>query len=238
MADFNLTTTAVSPTTIDRDDLRTRLRQELHDEDSANYRWTDAVLNRHIDRAVRELSAVWPRERKTTAQTAAGSREVSVPLDQLVRIEAVEYPTAEWPPAFVQWQLYGSVLTLLLVTAPAGLADVELYWGPLHARRAAATGAGGCAALEWANFATNRANVAGVEAAAGYRAWGTAQLRRFQELLDGFGDRGRLGGAGARRGWAVCGSGGPASAIGRGCGGRGCPGRRGRRAATWCSGSR
>ena len=204
MADINLTTTAVSPTTIDRDDLRTRLRQELHDEDSGAYRWTDAVLNRHIDRAVRELSAVWPRERKTTAQTAAGSRDVSVTLDQLVRIEAVEYPTAEWPPAFVQWQLYGSVLTLLLESAPAAVADVNVYWGQLHAvdatqstlptaaEDAVVTGAGGYAALEWANFATNRANVAGVEAAAGYRAWGTAQLRRFQELLDGFGERARL----------------------------------------------
>src|SRR3972149_6982677 len=137
MADINLTTTAVSPTTIDRDDLRTRLRQELHDEDSANYRWTDAVLNRHIDRAVRELSAVWPRERKTTAQTAAGSRDVPVTLDQLVRVEAVEYPTAEWPPAFVQWQLYGSVLTLLLESAPAAVAGGEGYWGQLHPRAAA-----------------------------------------------------------------------------------------------------
>src|SRR3972149_66895 len=107
MADINLTTTAVSPTTIDRDDLRTRLRQELHDEDSANYRWTDAGLNRHIDRAVRELSAVWPRERKTTAQTAAGSREVSVTLDQLVRVEAGGDPTGEGPPAAGQWRLGG-----------------------------------------------------------------------------------------------------------------------------------
>src|SRR3990172_3899746 len=157
MADINLTTTAVSPTTIDRDDLRTRLRQGLHDEASGAYRWTDAVLNRHIDRAVRELSAVWPRERKTTAQTAAGSREVSVTLDQLVR---------------------------------AG--DGTQSTRPTAAEDAVVTGAGGYAALEWANFATNRANVAGVEAAAGYRAWGTAQLRRFQELLDGFGERARL----------------------------------------------
>src|SRR3989304_5020807 len=51
MADINLTTTAVSPTTIDRDDLRTRLRQGLHDEDSANYRWPDAAPNRPTDRA-------------------------------------------------------------------------------------------------------------------------------------------------------------------------------------------
>src|SRR3989304_662671 len=72
-------------------------------------------------------------EPRPTAQAAAGSRDVSVTLDQLVRIEAVEYPTAEWPPAFVQWQLYGSVLTLLLESAPAAVADVNVYWGQLHA---------------------------------------------------------------------------------------------------------
>src|SRR3989304_104709 len=139
-------------------------------------------------------------EPRPTAQAAAGSRDVSVTLDQLVRIEAVEYPTAEWPPAFVQWQLYGSGLALPLQSAPGAPAAGDGFRGQLHAAAASqptlptaaedavVTGAGGYAALEWANFATNRANVAGVEAAAGYRAWGTAQLRRFQELPDGVGE--------------------------------------------------
>ena len=56
MADFNFVMTPVSPTPIVLDDLRDRLRQELHDEDSGAYRWQDAVLDRHIERAVRELS--------------------------------------------------------------------------------------------------------------------------------------------------------------------------------------
>src|SRR3989304_4824206 len=197
MADFNLTTTAVSPTTIDRDDLRTRLRQELHDEDSANYRWTDAVLNRHIDRAVRELSAVWPRERKTTAQTAAGSREVSVPLDQLVRIEAVESPTGEWPPAFVQWQLYGSVLTLLLESAPAAVADVNVYWGQLHAVDATQS------------TLPTAAEDAGVTGAGGPAGPG--------------GGSGGGGGGGAGGGGAAVPGGGGGGARGVGGGGRGAP---------------
>ena len=42
------------PTTITT--IRARVRQDLHDEDSAAYRWTDAVLDRHIGRAVNEYS--------------------------------------------------------------------------------------------------------------------------------------------------------------------------------------
>src|SRR3989304_1465181 len=183
-------------------------RQGATEERSANYRWTDAVLNRHIDRAVRELSAVWPRERKTTAQTAAGSREVSVPLDQLVRIEAVESPTGEWPPAFVQWQLYGSVLTLLLESAPAAVADVNVYWGQLHAVDATQS------------TLPTAAEDAGVTGARGAAGRGGATAR------------------GARRSCGVFRSCWTASAMGRGWGWRRCSGRMGRRAATWCSGSR
>jgi hypothetical protein len=53
-------------------------------------------------------------------------------------------------------------------------------------------GASGYAALEWANFAINRANLAGTAAEDDYRAYGNAQLRRFQELLSDFGQRARV----------------------------------------------
>ena len=61
MADIELTMADVTPTTTSLTTLRTRLRQELHDEDAANYRWTDTILNRHLARAARELSLVLPR---------------------------------------------------------------------------------------------------------------------------------------------------------------------------------
>ena len=44
------------------------------------------------------------------------------------------------------------------------------------AEDAVVTGAAGYAAVEWANFATNRANVAGTAAAKHYRDWGESQL--------------------------------------------------------------
>jgi hypothetical protein len=133
MADHNFVTTAVTPMTVSITTLRQRLRKELHDEDAANYRWLDSVLDRHLSRAVRELSLVLPRDQKTALQTTAGSREVSLTsLTDLVRVEAIEYPTAQWPPSYVQFSLFGSTLTLLVEGAPAAVQDVNVYWGKLH----------------------------------------------------------------------------------------------------------
>ena len=57
-------------------DLRDALRIELHDEEDE--RWADHVLDRHLQRAARELSFVWPREQKSVLETVAGSRELSL----------------------------------------------------------------------------------------------------------------------------------------------------------------
>jgi hypothetical protein len=205
VADINLTTTAVSATTTNIVTLRNRLRQELHDEDASDRRWLDAVLDRHLVRAARELSLVLPREQKTSLTTTPGSRDVSIAaLSDLVRVEAVEYPTAQWPPSYVRFSVYGTTLTLLLDGAPGSAQSLNVYWGALHtlntsasslppaAEDAVVLGAGGYAALEWAGFATNRANVAGTAAFEHYRAWGEERLQRFREALRAFGSEARL----------------------------------------------
>jgi hypothetical protein len=184
-------------------DLRDALRIELHDEDEE--RWQDDVLDRHLQRAARELAFVWPREQKTTLSTTGGSRDLSTSgLSDRVRILAVEYPVGQYPPAYVQFSLFGETLTLLVDQAPGDGEDVAVYWGSLHtldsmtstlpapAEDAVITGASGYAAIEWASFATNRANVSGTEAVTDYFAWGERQLARFQAMLAGFGDHGRL----------------------------------------------
>jgi hypothetical protein len=208
MADINLTMTAVSAMAVTLSTLRSRLRQELHDEDAANYRWTDATLNRHLARAAREVSLVLPREQKTALTTSAGSRDVSLStLTELVRVDAVEYPTGTWPPCYAQFSVYQSTLTLLVDAAPAASQALNVYWGKLHTLDAASStfptaaedvvvlGAGGYAALEWAGFATNRANVTGDAAFDNYQAWGEERLARFREALRGFGRESRVRGA-------------------------------------------
>lgn len=205
MADINLTTTAVSATTTNIVTLRNRLRQELHDEDAVDRRWLDAVLDRHLTRAARELSLVLPQEQKSELTTTPGSREVSISsLTDLVRVDAVEYPAAQWPPAYIRFAVYKTTLTLLTEGAPASAQAINVYWGALHtlntsasslppsAEDAVVLGAGGYAALEWASFATNRANVAGTAAFDNYQAWGEERLTRFREALRAFGSEARL----------------------------------------------
>jgi hypothetical protein len=205
VADINLTTDVVSSTTTNIVTLRNRLRQELHDEDASDRRWLDAVLDRHLSRAARELSLVLPQEQKTSLTTTPGSRDVSISsLSDLVRVDAVEYPTAQWPPAYIRFSVYKTTLTLLVEGAPASAQSLNVYWGALHtlntgasslppgAEDAVVLGAGGYAALEWASFATNRANVTGTAAFENYQAWGEERLTRFREALRAFGSEARL----------------------------------------------
>jgi hypothetical protein len=180
--------------------LRPRLRQQLHDEDSANYRWTDEVLDRHLLSAVDALSEAWPQERKTTLTTTPGSRDVSLAtIDDLVRIEAVEYPTGRWPPEYVQFQTWGSTLTLLLDAEPSAAEDVNVYWGrrhqlekftstlPKETEETLLVGAGAFALLEWAQFAINRVNITGPGTEEDYKRQGEERLREFRRQLRRFG---------------------------------------------------
>ena len=114
-------------------DLRTRVRQDLHDEDAATYRWTDAELNRHIQHALQEASLAAPLEAKGTLTTTAGSRDLSLStLSGLVLVEAAEYPTGQYPPHFVRSSVWGSTLTLLVDRPPSGAEAVAVYYGKLH----------------------------------------------------------------------------------------------------------
>jgi len=187
------------------DDLRTRLRIELHDEDSGAYRWEDEVLDRHLLRAVKNLSFNWPRELKTTLTTTAGSSDLSLAsLTDLVRVYAVEYPVGRYPASFMPHSVFAGTLTLLTEQAPAGIEDVDVYWGAVHTLDESTssvpavtedlvlTGAAGFAAVELASFATNRANVGGPETMRQYMDWGERLLRRFHETLREFGDRARV----------------------------------------------
>ncbi|HEU0072585.1 MAG TPA: hypothetical protein VFS30_01100 [Dehalococcoidia bacterium] len=181
----------------DIDALVALLRIDLHDEDSENYRWVDATLERHLERAVAELSAVRPQEVLTELATTEGSRviDVSAEFTDLVRIEAVEYPVDQEPRAFVQWSLWADNLELLVDATPGDADPVNAYWTALHVvdgngstvpaqyDALLLTGAAGYAAQEWASYATNRANVAGPGAVRDYGSWSAARLEEFRAGL-------------------------------------------------------
>ena len=175
--------------------IRGDVRKDLHDEDSSAYRWADAVLDRHIKRAVREYSFHNPLEQKTSLQTQSNARDVDVTsLTPRVRIVAAEYPTGEYPPSFVPFSLWGDTLTFDLEGAPAGTPSVNVYWHKVHSINGSttfpatdddvvATGAAGFAALEWASFASNRVNVGGDNVWGRYMDFGQQRLKDFYDQL-------------------------------------------------------
>jgi hypothetical protein len=183
-------------------DMRDRLRKDLHDEDPANQRWTDAELDRHIQRAVREFGLSVPLEAKTTLSTTADSRDLSIAgLTDLVAIEAAEYPVGNYPPTYVPFSVWLSTLTMLIDSSPGAVEDVDVYYTKLHTLDATtstlparfedvvATGAAAYAALEWASFATNRVNVGGQDVWRDYLTWGQERLAEFQRALASHGRR-------------------------------------------------
>jgi len=183
-------------------EMRGRLRKDLHDEDPANQRWTDGELDRHIQRAVRDFSLSVSLEAKTTLSTTAGSRDLSIAgLADLVAVEAVEYPTGDYPPTYVPYSVWLSTLTMLIDAAPAGVESVNVYYTKLHILDATsstlpsrfedvvAAGAAAYAALEWASFATNRVNVGGQDVWRDYLTWGQERLAEFESALAEYGRR-------------------------------------------------
>ena len=186
--------------------VRALVRKDLHDEDASNYRWTDAVLDRHTGRAVNEYSIAAPLEQKSTLTTTAGSRDLSVAsLANLIDIEAVEWPVGQFPPARVAWSQWQTTITLDSVNAPAGVENVYVYWLKMHTLDGSSStlpvgheeliieGAAGYAALDWTSFATNRLNTAGDDVWGRYKAFADERLRRFRADLS------RLGRANAVR---------------------------------------
>ncbi len=177
-------------------DIRALVRKDLHDEDAAAYRWTDAVLDRHIGRAANEYSLRDPREQKTNLITTAGSRDINFSgLADLIEIVAVEYPTGEFPPRLVGFSQWVTTATLDLVGAPAGVETVAFYWLKKHTLDSGAStipaihddiiAAGGAAyaALDWTSFAVNRINTGGDDVWGRYKALADERLRYFEGEL-------------------------------------------------------
>jgi hypothetical protein len=177
-------------------EMRARVRRDLHDEDPDNYRWSDDTLDRHVERAVRELSGASPLQATATLETAEGSRELSLAeLDGLVQVEAVEYPVGLYPLSCVRFSVWGDTLTLLVDRTPSAGDEVKLYYGRLHTldeegctipqrlEDVVVLGTEGYAAMEWASFATNRVNAGGPDTWQQYLGWGQEQLARFHKRL-------------------------------------------------------
>ena len=177
--------------------MRANLRKDLHDEDSANIRWTDAVLNRHIDRAGKEYGQAWPLVASGSLSAGSSRRYDLSAQSGYLWCGRVEYPVDDDPPRYLPFREDGvGTVYLLGDEAPVVGENVKFWYAKAHTVDASgstipreheelvALGAAGFAAVEWANYAIGRLNVSG-EASEWYRAWGEARLREFWTRLDG-----------------------------------------------------
>jgi len=184
-------------------EMRTIVRRDLHDEDAANYRWTNDELDRHIAHAVKDFSEAIPYEQKVTKATTSGSREIDIStITDRIMVEAVEYPVDKFPRKYQRFSLWGDTLTLLGDEVPDA-SNAYIYYGKLHtldgttstipAQREdlVAVGAEGYAAVEWAVYAINRANVGGTVTPKEFLAWGYEKLRYFRQELRRLGRKNR-----------------------------------------------
>ena len=185
-------------------EMRVIVRRDLHDEDEANYCWSNDELDRHIAHAIREFSEAIPYEQKIALATTASSREIDISsLSERIMVQAVEYPVDKFPKGYQRFSLWGDTLTLLGDEVPDG-SNANIYYGKLHTLDATsstistmfedliAAGAGGYAAVEWAVFAINRVNVGGTVTPREFLAWGNEKLRFFKSELKRLGRRNRV----------------------------------------------
>ena len=68
-------------------EVRTRVRQDLKDTDSANYIWTDAEVDAAIQRVVREFSLAYSKQELSELDTVSDSKSIDISsLTNLMRV--------------------------------------------------------------------------------------------------------------------------------------------------------
>jgi hypothetical protein len=172
---------------------RDRLRIDLRDPGSLL--WDDDALDRHIERALRDLSSSIPREAQAILATTAGSRDVDIAsLEGLVDVEHAEYPIDRFPPELATFSRWVNTLSLHTASVPTGdnlrvyytaqhVVDDEGSTVPAHLEDVLGTGAGAYAVLERAHASVNVLNTGGPAVPRELEAQGRAWMTAFRELL-------------------------------------------------------
>jgi len=176
-------------------EMRAIVRRDLHDEDAANYRWTNDEIDRHILHAVKDYSEAVPLEQKASITTVESSREIDISvLTGRITVEAVEYPVDKFPKRYQRFSIWADTLTLLGNEIPDG-SNAYIYYGKLHSLDVSgstilawhedlvAGGACAYAALEQSVYVINKVNSGGVQTQNDFLAWGKEKLDLFKQEL-------------------------------------------------------
>ena len=174
-------------------EMRARVREDLQDTDSQNYRWSNDEVDGAIDRVVMEYSLHAPIQQQTDIATTDGDMELDISaLAGLVKIESVEFPTGK-SPRYMQHVEYWA--GHLCMQDEGDGTDARVRWLKKHTLTIESTtipaeheevivlGATGYLAMSASASTVDRAFIAGRYGTTSYRAWGKERLDRYDKKL-------------------------------------------------------
>jgi len=173
--------------------MRARVREDLQDTDSQNYRWTDDEVEGAIDRVVMEYSLHAPIEQEDDIATTDGDIELDVSsLTGLLKIESVEFPVGKSPKYMQHIEYWAG--NLYMQDEGDGT-DARVRWLKKHSLDGDSTtipaeheeiivlGATGYLAMSASAATVDRAFIAGHYGTTSYKAWGIERLKRYDQKL-------------------------------------------------------
>ena len=183
-------------------EMRARVREDLQDTDSQNYRWTDDEVDGAIERVVIEYSLRAPIEQQDDIATTAGDTELDISsLSGLLEIVSVEFPIGQSPKYLQRTEYWGG---RLYMEDKGNGEDARVRWLKKHTLAAGSTtiptqhdeiivlGATGYLAMSASAYTVDRASIAGRHATINFKAWGKDRLDRYDRKLRAVSRRSRV----------------------------------------------
>jgi len=174
-------------------EMRARVREDLQDTDSQNYRWTDDEVDGVIERVVLEYSLNAPIEQQDDIATTGGDTELDISsLTGLLEVESVEFPIGYKPKYFQRTEYWAGHLYM---EDEGNGNDARVRWLKKHTLTAESTtipaeheeiivlGATGYLAMSASAYTVDRASIAGRHATINFKAWGKERLDRYDKKL-------------------------------------------------------
>jgi len=174
-------------------EMRARIREDLQDTDSQNYRWTDDEVDGAIDRVATEYSLHAPIEQQDDIATTDGDTELDISsLSGLLEIESVEFPIGQTPKYLQRTEYWAGHLYM---QDEGDGEDARVRWLKKHTLAAGSTtipteheeiivlGATGYLAMSASAYTVDRASIAGRHATINFKAWGKECLDRYDKKL-------------------------------------------------------
>jgi hypothetical protein len=174
-------------------EMRARVREDLQDTDSQNYRWTDDEVDGAIDRVVTEYSLYAPIEQQDDIATTEGDTELDIStLSGLLKVQSVEFPIGYKPKYFQRTEYWAGQLYM---EDEGNGKNARVRWLKKHTLAVGSTtipvehdeiivlGATGYLALSASAYTVDRASIAGRHATINFKAWGIERLKRYDQRL-------------------------------------------------------